>query len=193
MIATISGRINSIREDSIVVEVSGIGFEVFIPAQMIDMLKIGESIFLHIYMVVREDSLTLYGFETEEGKEFFDMLLSVNGVGPRLAMVTLSTLTPDAIRRAVVNEQAEIFTQVPGIGKMTAGKILLQLQGKVKAIDGLEPVAAMSDTDTEVLSALTALGYSVVEAQAAIQAIPMDAPDDVETRLRQALLYFSTP
>jgi Holliday junction DNA helicase RuvA len=106
-------------------------------------------------------------------------------------LVTLSTLNPDAIRRAVFSEQPEIFTRVPGIGKKSAQKIALHLQDRIKAVDGLEPISRMDDTDTQVLEALVALGYSIVEAQAALQTIPRDAPDDVETRIRLALLYFS--
>jgi Holliday junction DNA helicase RuvA len=95
------------------------------------------------------------------------------------------------VRRAVFHEQDEIFARVPGVGKKTAQKILLHLQDRIPAEAGLERVAVMTDADTEVLAALTTLGYSVVEAQAALQNIPRDAPQDVETRLRIALSYFA--
>jgi Holliday junction DNA helicase RuvA len=144
-------------------------------------------------MIVREDALLLCGFETKEGREVFDLLLSVNGIGPRLAMSILSTLTPDTIRRAVFSEQAEIFSRVPGIGNKTAQKIILHLQDRLPSVEGLAPLSKISDVDTEVLAALTTLGYSLVEAQAALQYIPRDTPQDVETRLRIALQYFSTP
>ena len=108
-------------------------------------------------------------------------------------MAILSSLNPEAIRRAVFNEQAEIFSQVSGVGKKTAQKIALHLQDRLPDVEGLEPIAAMDDKDSEVLAALTALGYSIVEAQAAMQSIPKDAPDDVEERLRLALGYFSAP
>lgn len=191
MIASINGRVADKGSDYAVVEVGGVGFQVFIPSPVVDELRIGEGVHLHTHLVVREDSLTLYGFATVEERQFFDMLIGVSGVGPRLALATLSTLNPDAIRRAVFSEQAEVFSRVPGIGKKSAQKILLHLQDRVQAVDGLEPVAAMDDTDTQVLEALVALGYSVVEAQAALQAIPRDAPDDVEARIRLALQYFS--
>jgi holliday junction DNA helicase RuvA len=192
MIASINGRIGDIPPDSVVVEVGGIGIHVFVPAQLRDNLRVGEQIQLHTYLAVREDSLTLYGFETAEEREFFVLLIGVQGIGPRLALAGLSTLNPDAIRRAVFTEQADVFSRIPGVGKKTAQKMLLHLQDKVKAVDGFEPVAAMDDTDTQVLEALVALGYSVVEAQAALQAIPKDTPDDVETRIRLTLQYFST-
>lgn len=191
MIASIRGRVLETLIDSVVIEVGGVGLQVYVPAPLKDTLRRGDSAFLHTYLVVREDALTLYGFEHLEGREFFQLLLTVNGVGPRLALAILSTLATDAIRRAVFHEQAEVFSRVPGVGKKTAQKILLQLQDKIVPEIGLEPVGALAEGDGEVLDALTSLGYSVVEAQAAIQSIPRDAPQDVETRLRLALQYFS--
>lgn len=192
MIASISGRVQETLPDSIVIEVGGVGLQVYVPAPTRDRLRPGEAAFLHTYLVVREDSLTLYGFETREIREYFTLLLGVNGVGPRLSLSILSVLSPDAIRRAVFHEQAELFSRVPGVGKKTAQKILLQLQDRVPAEAGLEPFSAFTDLDTEVLDALTALGYSVVEAQAALQSLPRDAPQDVEARLLLALRYFSS-
>ena len=133
----------------------------------------------------------MYGFDSIEGREYFVLLLGVSGIGPRLAVTILSSLTPEAIRRAIVTDQSEVFQRVPGVGKKTAQKIVFSLQDKITKEDGFEPLAAMSEVDSEVLSALIALGYSVVEAQAALQSIPKDAPEDVEQRLRLALAYFS--
>lgn len=193
MIASISGKVARVAKDAIIIVVGGIGIEVYVPSNVLTSAHPGESLSLHTYLVVREDALNLYGFETLEAREFFEMLIGVNGIGPRLGIAILSQLSPEAIRRAVFNEQAEVFAQVPGVGRKTAQKIQLHLQDKIKpGIEDLEPVAAMSDLDGEVLGALTTLGYSVVEAQAAIQNIPRDAPDDLETRLRLALQYFSS-
>ncbi|MEW5869489.1 MAG: Holliday junction branch migration protein RuvA [Chloroflexota bacterium] len=191
MIASVSGRVLEVLPDSLVIEVGGVGLQVFVPAAQRDQVRSGESKFLHTYLVVRQDALTLYGFETREEREFFLLLLGVNGVGPRMALGVLSVLSPDAIRRAVFHEQPEVFNRVPGVGKKTAQKILLQLQDRIPAVPGLEPMAATSDVDVEVLAALTALGYSVVEAQAALQAIPRDTPQEVEARLRAALQFFT--
>ena len=192
MIATLSGRVLETENDSVIIEVGGVGLRVFVPAPLRDRLRPGESIFLHTHLVVREDALILFGFETKESREYFTLLLGVDGVGPRIALSVLSALNPDLIRRAVFNEQSEVFTRAPGVGKKTTQKIQLYLQDKIKALDGLEKIATVSDADTEVLSALTALGYSVVEAQSALQSIPRDAPQDVETRLRLALQYFGS-
>jgi Holliday junction DNA helicase RuvA len=193
MISILRGNIISIETDGIIVDVGGIGFQVLVPTFLRDRLQPGEAVYLYTRMIIREDAWILCGFETKEGREFFDLLLGVNGIGTRLAMAILSTLTPDTIRRAVFNEQVDIFSRVPGIGKKTAQKILLHLQDRIPSAVGLAPLAAISDVDTEVLAALTTLGYSVVEAQAALQYIPRDTPQEVETRLRLALQYFSTP
>lgn len=191
MIASISGNVSQVDNGSLVVEVGGVGLLIYVPDPLSDQFKAGQSVFLHTYLVVREDALSLYGFDTQEGRDYFKLLLGVSGIGPRLAVAILSTLTPESIRRAVFSEQPEIFSRVPGVGTKTAQKISFSLQDKISKDEGYEPLAAMSDADSEVMSALVVLGYSVVEAQAALQSIPRDAPDEVETRLRLALVYFS--
>jgi Holliday junction DNA helicase RuvA len=141
-------------------------------------------------LLVREDALTLYGFATEEERAVFEVLISVSGVGPRTAVGILSTLSIDQLRSAVGRDEPAILTRVPGIGKKTAEKIVFELKNKMRA-DGMPEVTAISDADADVIGALTALGYSIVEAQMAIQNIPRDAPKDVETRVMLALQYFS--
>jgi holliday junction DNA helicase RuvA len=191
MIASLNGEITEIANDSIVIRLGGLGLRVFVPSPLRSRVQLGETIELQTHLVVREDLLNLYGFETGEEREFFILLLGVNGVGPRTALSILSVLSPDAIRRAVVSEQSDIFSRAPGIGKKTAQKILLHLQGRIRADALTGTASAFSEVEGEVLAALTSLGYSVVEAQTAIQAIPRDAAQDVETRLRLALQYFS--
>ncbi|HVP20985.1 MAG TPA: Holliday junction branch migration protein RuvA [Anaerolineaceae bacterium] len=191
MIASLQGEIIGVGEDFLIIRVGGIGLKVFVPTGLRGPNRTGEQIFLHTHLVVREDALTLYGFETVPEQEFFNLLLGVNGIGPRTALAILGALPVETIRRAVLTEQADLFARVPGVGKKTAQKILLYLQGKVSGT--LESLGLpVSDVDTEVMDALTALGYSVVEAQSALQSIPRDTPKDVETRLRLALRYFST-
>ena len=190
MIANLSGRITDIQSDRIVVEIGGIGLWVYITDPLRDTLSVGESASFYTYLSVREDALTLYGFATAEEREYFTLLLGVNGVGPRIAMATLSTLNPAAIRRAVFSEQPEVLSRVPGIGNRTSQRVLLHLQGRLEATDDLEAMADFADTDTQVVEAMVALGYSVIEAQAAVQNIPKDAPDNIEERIRLALQYF---
>lgn len=192
MIATLEGEVIGINENAIVVRVGGVGLQVYVPAPFRARLRMMDHIFLYTQLIVREDLLALYGFETEQEREYFNLLLGVNGVGPRMAIAVLSVLSVDAIRRAVASEQSEIFARVPGVGKRTAQKIFLHLQDRIKAGDVFDLAASrMGASDEAVLEALTALGYSVVEAQSALQSIPRDAPEDIEERLRLALQYFS--
>jgi Holliday junction DNA helicase RuvA len=193
MIAIVQGRVLDINPDNMVLELGGIGILIFVPDQTRGRLRIGEGVLLYTHLVVRQDALTLYGFETKEERDYFSILIGVSGIGPKTGLSILSTLTPETIQRAVFHEQPEIFVQVPGIGKKTAQKIVLFLQDRIPVSPGLESVSTMSDVDSEVLAALTGLGYSVVEAQRAIQSIPSSIAQDVESRLRIALQFFTSP
>ena len=191
MIATLRGEVSQIEENAIIVEVGGVGLRVFVPVPLRGRLKAGEATLLYTNLIVRQDALTLYGFESQPDRELFNMLLGVDGVGPKVALSVLSTLTLDAVQRAVFTEEPELLSRVPGVGKKTSQKIILYLHDKLKPSDALSKIAALSDKDSEVLAALTSLGYSVIEAQTAIQSLPKDAPDDVEERLRMALQNFT--
>ena len=191
MIATLRGEIIQVEDHAFVVEVGGVGLRVSVPAPLLARMQVGQGIMLYTHLVVREDALSLYGFESQAERELFTLLLGVDGVGPKVSLAVLSTLSLDAIQHAVIAEQSEVLGRVPGVGKKTAQKIVLYLQDRLKPSDSLSKLAAFSDRDEEVLAALTALGYSVVEAQTAIQALPRDAPDDVEERLRLALQSFT--
>jgi Holliday junction DNA helicase RuvA len=134
--------------------------------------------------------LTLYGFESEEELTLFELLLTVNGVGPRVALSILSTLSPDALRLALANSEPAILARVPGVGKRTAEKIVLELKDKIKApVSVVDALAQLNAVDAEVIDALVALGYSVVEAQRAVQSLPKEATT-IEERLRLALSSF---
>jgi holliday junction DNA helicase RuvA len=190
MIATLRGEIYQVEDNALVLEVGGVGLRIFVPAPLRSRSKAGEVLMLFTHLVVREDALVLYGFETQPERELFNTLLGVDGIGPKAALSVLSTLTLDAVQRAVFADETDVFNRVPGIGKKTAQKMAIHLKDKLKPMDALAAVAAMTDRDGEVLAALTALGYSVVEALAAIQALPKDAPEETEERLRMALQYF---
>ncbi len=191
MIASIQGNVIRFGADYIVVETGGIGYQVFVPSQIFDGLRVGEKISLLTQLIVREDSLTLFGFRDLEELGLFQELIRVNGVGPRLALETLATHSPDVIKRAVLNKQEEIFAQVAGIGKKTAQKIILSLEDRISFEDGLLFTPETAGINGEVQEALISLGYTVLEAQAALQTIPEDAPLDLEVRLTFALRYFS--
>ncbi len=186
MITTIEGELAHKAADHVVVTIGGIGVEVSAPFSTIERLQ-SERVFLYTRLVLREDSLSLYGFATAAERELFDAVLKISGIGPKLAVSMLSTLSVENIRHAVANDRPEIISRVPGIGKKTAQKIVLELQDKFPA--GLEGVPQVLEDDSSavVMDALTGLGYSVVEAQAAVQAIPRDAPQNIEDRIRLAL------
>jgi len=191
MIATLHGEIQHKEDNALVVAVGGVGLRIFAAKSLVESLKVGEKTFLFTHLVVRENELSLYGFETAEERELFLNLLGVDGVGPKVALSVLATLSLDAVQRAVFSEEPELLSRVPGVGKKTAQKIVLYLQDRLKPVDTFGRVASMSDADSEVLAALTSLGYSVVEAQTAIQSIPKETSGDVEERLRVALGYFN--
>ena len=191
MIATLSGEISHIFEGQIVINVGGVGLLLNLTEETCLSCRPGMKRTFHTHLVVREDHLSLYGFDSVEERDLFVHLISVAGVGPKTALASLSTLTPDAVRRAITGDQPEIFTRVPGIGKKTAQKIILDLQGKIEPLEPLQAASRMDEVDVEVMEALTALGYSVVEAQAALQSLSKEEDPDAETRLRKALQYFT--
>jgi Holliday junction DNA helicase RuvA len=191
MIASLEGTITQILEDSIVLNVSGVGFRIFVPRLVRQESEVYKSKTLFTHLVVREDALTLFGFDTIEERDLYVMLLGANGVGPRTALAIVSTMSPGLIRKAVLSNEADLFTRVPGIGKKTAQSLVLHLSGRIKG-EYYETPSGEREMDADVIAALTGLGYSIIEAQAAIQTLPKDAPKDLEARIRMALQYFSS-
>lgn len=192
MIASIKGDVIAKEDNSLIVQIGGIGLRVFVPAPLQSSAEINRPITLFTHLAVREDNLSLYGFEKVEERDLFNELVKVSGIGPRIALSILSTLTVPMIYQAVINEKPEIFNRAPGIGSKTAQKMILYLHDRLKAEYSVEELAGFPTVAVELVDALTSLGYSVVEAQAAIQSIPKDAPEDIEERLRIALQYFTS-
>jgi Holliday junction DNA helicase RuvA len=147
-------------------------------------------LFTHLH--VRETELTLFGFLTEDELALFRLLLSVSGVGPKVALAVLGTVSPEALRQAVVQEEPAILSRVPGIGTKTAKAIIFHLKDKIIATDAVA-APLLTDIDAEVIAALTALGFSLVEAQTALQNLPKDDDLPIEERVREALAFFATP
>lgn len=192
MIASLRGVVQSVGPGELVLEVGGVGLYVLVTTSVIQNAPaVGQMVFVHTRLIVREDSISLFGFKDLEERELFDLLIQVNGVGPRLALAVLSHLSTDVLRSAVGNEQAEVLARVPGIGRKTAEKIVFHLKDRIQA--PLVPTGAPSEVDSEVISVLTALGYNLVEAQTAVQSIPAETSPDVEERVRLALQYFARP
>jgi holliday junction DNA helicase RuvA len=189
MISVLEGQIYAKSLDAVIVMVGGVGLRVLATAPLLAGCRPGEAILLHTHLVVREDELTLIGFATEDELDLFHKLIIVPGIGPKLALSVLSNMAPDALRLAIGQEQPEVLARIPGIGKKTAQKIVLELKDKMGEVEISEGLAALTAADAAVIDALTALGYSIVEAQRAVQALPRDLTD-VEERLRRALISF---
>jgi Holliday junction DNA helicase RuvA len=190
MIASLEGTVAVIGENYVIVTMAGVGFRVFVPDNVIHHLTgPGAHVRLFTHLHVRENELALYGCKTQEELELFNLLLGVSGIGPKMALTTLSFLSPERLRSAVAGEQVDVLAQVPGVGPKTARRVIFQLKDKlVLGPAGVAP--PLTDEDTEVIAALTSLGYSVVEAQTAVQSLPRDPDLTLEERIRRALAYF---
>ncbi len=188
MIAGITGIVQKIGDDHLIVQVGGVALRVSVPRTVLERAgATGRSITLNTHLHWRENGVTLLGFSSERELELFELLLAVSGVGPRLALAVVSTLSPDVLTDAVARERSEVLERVPGIGRKTAQRIMFQLRDKLKLDHLPADIAALTDKDADVIAALTTLGYSVVEAQSALQRVPRDSARPVEESVRLAL------
>jgi Holliday junction DNA helicase RuvA len=189
MIGLLRGEIIDKTEDYLVIDVAGVGYLVYTPSTLLDDAGLGKQTQVFTHLHVREQELTLFGFQNKEELELFRTLMKVQGIGPKVALSILSHIPGETLRQAVASGEAVILTRVPGIGAKKAKQIVFQLKDKI----GFEDIfttdsPALTDTDGEVIAALTALGYSVVEAQAALQQLPQDVKHEaVEEKIRVAL------
>jgi holliday junction DNA helicase RuvA len=188
MIAGIEGKLQSRSADGAVVRVGGVSLRVYMPTStLVTLGAIGSEVRLQTHLHLREDNVALYGFTTEEEMETFRTLIGVSGVGPKVALNILSALNPGQLAIAVASGNADLLSQVPGVGPKMAGRLALELKGK---LDGLM-VGAPAEGGSEVLTALVGLGYSAAEAASALASLP-DTPDlTVEEKLKLALQYFA--
>jgi Holliday junction DNA helicase RuvA len=190
MIARLSGTVWGLEEDHVVVRAGGMGFRVNVPSNTLAQLDgVGQPVELFTHLHVRENELALYGFIAKEELALFKLLLSISGVGPKVALALLGTTSPSELRQAVVQEEPSLLSRVPGIGPKTARAIIFHLKDKLIPT-GVEAAPLLSDADAEVIAALTSLGFSLVEAQAALQSLPRDEDLPIEERVRQALVHF---
>ena len=189
MIASINGNLKKIEESSLIIAVGGVGVRLFVPRNVLeDAGNVGRSMFLYTHLVVRETELTLYGFESEEDLQLFQILLDIRGIGPKVALAILGTLSPELLKSAVMREDTAVLQRVPGIGKKTAERIMFQLRDKLDFTQVSTAVPLVSDVDADVIDVLTSLGFSIVEAQSALQHVPREV-DDVNERVQLALQY----
>lgn len=197
MISSISGEVLDIALDHVVIEASGVGYRINATPNTLGTLSRGSASRLLTTMIVREDSMTLYGFSDSESRELFSLLLSVSGVGPRIAMATLAVLDPQALRTALADSNVAALTRVPGIGKRGAERMIVELRDKVDAIvsagnttivqSGSGTVDSVRD---QIVEALTGLGFPAKQAEDATDSVLVESPDaSTSAALRSALAY----
>lgn len=190
MIASVEGLVGAISTDSVVVEVGGIGYRVFVSPAVIASAAPGSKVRLHTYHLVRDDLQALYGFRSPEELGFFNLLLSVTGVGPKVALATTGSRPVADLQLAIIEGDQAMLTAIPGIGKRLAERVIFELREKVAAAGISASLGALGTTgDNEVVGALQALGYSLAEARDASRAALGDAAaaDTLEDRVKAAL------
>jgi Holliday junction DNA helicase RuvA len=191
MIASLEGKVASLGGDRAVINVGGIGFTVFMPTSALSALgKPGDDVKVHTHLHVREDNISLYGFGSAEELWLFETLIGVTGLGPRLALAILSALSPEQITMAIATGSTEMLDMIPGIGRKVANRIVLELKEKIGAGWAIAAGAPAAREKTDVLAALTSLGYSASEAVKAVAALPDDPRLNLEDRIKLALQYF---
>ena len=200
LIAYIKGTAADMTETSVILENSGIGFEIFMPQGALAQIRIGKEYKLHTYFHVKEDDMQLYGFLAKDDLQVFRLLLQVNGIGPKGALGVLSGLTADELRFAILSDDVKTISKAPVIGKKTAQKLILELKDKLNLQDAFEKKYentaqenVMSDSVTdakkEAVEALVALGYSSTDALRAVKRAEISEEADVETVLKAALKH----
>ena len=186
MIASVKGKLEGVTTESVIIDVNGLGVEAIVPTTVINLLpKIDENIKLHTYLHVREDAMQLYGFLEKEDLDFFKLLITVNGIGPKAAIAILSSMPTDILTFAILSEDTKTIQKAQGIGAKTAKKLVLELKDKVGIIKtpkntGSEiydnaglTIGINSEIKDEAVQVLTALGYSQTEAVKAISTVEM--------------------
>ena len=178
--------------DWVVLRVGGMSYKVYAPTSTLGLLGTpGEEVHLHTHLVVREDNLALYGFVTIEELEAFELLIGVNGVGPKAALAMLSVMKPGQLSQAIASGDIDMLTRIPGVGKKMAGRLVVELKGKLDQILAV-PVPATRETDADVVAALRALGYTTAEAASAVASIPSSDDLSLEEKVRLALQQFGS-
>lgn len=190
MIASIRGPVLSVQPSAVIVEVGGVGILIACTPQTAASARAGDSVTLHTSLIVREDSLTLYGFDEARQRDVFDLVQTVSGIGPRTALAVLSTLAPDDLSRAVSEDDVASLTRVPGIGTKGAQRLIIELKDRLRVASG--PVGETTgDSAQTVRAALVSLGWSAKDADRAVAAVAGDGDEasDTASLLREALRF----
>jgi Holliday junction DNA helicase RuvA len=188
VIARLRGQLVDVDVDGIVVDVAGVGYRVLVPAGAFPQ-RLGEQVVIHTHLAVREDALTLFGFADVDALRLFERLLAINGIGPKLALSALATLGAGGLRDAILSEDTKALVTVPGLGRKTAQRLILELAGTLTSdrTDSPTPAGADDEPRAEVRMALASLGYEPAEVTRALQAVGDVDGHDAEALLRLAL------
>jgi Holliday junction DNA helicase RuvA len=188
MIATLKGTLEYRGVDSVIINVGGIGFQVHVPGSTLSQLgAINDKVSLYTHLHLREDNVSLYGFASEEELSLFKNLISVSGIGPKAALALLSALNPEQLAMAITGGNVDVISQVPGIGKKIAGRLVVELKGKLEREWKKGAVLPLAAENADAIAALTSLGYSLREATQAISNLPDSAELSLEEKVRMAL------
>jgi len=192
MIAGLKGTLQALGSDWAIVNVGGIGFQVYMPTPTLSTLgKMGEEVELHTHLHLREDNATLYGFATAEELGLFQTLIGVSGLGPKLALAMLSAMSVEKLAMGIATGSADLLAEIPGIGKKTAHRLILELKDKIGAGWLAAPAAELAEENADVVAALTSLGYSLREATRAVATLPPSSDLSLEEKIKLALQYFT--
>ena len=186
MIAKIEGQISYVGDRFLIVDVSGVGYKLFVTNEAISLSKVEESIKLWVHTAVRENSIDLYGFLDIEELSFFELLLDVSGIGPKSALSTLSVAPVSTLRKAIASGDTTYLNKVSGIGRKTAEKIIIELKDKLKEYEGDIATSQVMQEERDILEALRTLGYSQDEAREAMKRTPSNMTE-MNNRLKEAL------
>ena len=187
MIATLEGTLQYRGNDSVIINVGGIGFEVYVSSSTSSQLgAVKGRVSLYTHLHVREDNISLYGFASGEELALFKNLISVSGIGSRLALAKLSALNPEQLIVAITSGDIDLLSQAPGVGKKVASRIVVELRGKLEK-EWKEVALPLAPENADVIAALTGLGYSVAEASKAISRLPDSGGLGLEEKIRLAL------
>ena len=190
MIAGVKGTIEAIGNNWVIVDVGGISYQVFLPTSTLSTLGVvGQPAKLHTHLHVREDSLTLYGFGSARELALFETLITVSGIGPKLGLAMLSAMDVEQLTLTIASGDAAMLTVVPGIGKKTAERIVLELKDKIGSRWAAQDLEAVQG-NSEVVAALISLGYSVAEATRAVASLPASSDLNLEEKIKLSLKYF---
>jgi Holliday junction DNA helicase RuvA len=198
MIARLQGQLLEVTPPSLVIDVSGVGYQVDVPMSVFDQLPaLGESVTLLTEMIIRDDAHTLYGFQSAADRQLFRDLLKVSGVGPRLALGVLSGVSGPDFALMIDSKDSQALTRLPGIGKKTAERLIVEMQGRINSgdSDGATPSLAANDASQEARQALTSLGYSQAESLKMVRQAQGELPEDANAQhlIKHALKQKMSP